>query len=228
MHLFTGYKPSSVYVIDEDTFSIGYSKLVTTQKFFELVSEMGWGPVWQDDLIICKFRPKPEIAPDEVPEANAIELDKSTPASEPDKKVLDLGPSFVSPRSVSETTKEFEKISAKNLFTQTEAIEQFKKMFNDQNIWSKISHERKVKIFNLLKEDTKKTLSNEDFAKYLLGPSNKFFTKGEVVSELQIIFRNPNFLNFSESVAGQVRSILKEELIDLDPDDLAGDLLDLF
>lgn len=183
-----------------DRFLVYFSRNSSTESMFDLTSKMGWNVDIDiaNNCLVVKFSDKPKLETETHVSDSCAESSKST------------------------------KISAKSLFTPAEAIEQFKKMFNDQNIWSKISHERKVKIFNLLKQNIKNTLSNEDFAGYLLSPSNKFFTIGEVVFELQAIFKNPNFLNFSESLAEKIRLRLREELIDLDPDDLAGDLLDLF
>jgi hypothetical protein len=249
MHVLTGYKPSSIYVINGDSFSICYARLVTTQKFFELIKEMGWDAFMQDDLIICKFRVKPEIATDDThadevtPETEEItpvtestpEVKEVTPVSEPQKKVLDLGSNFVSPRDITLPTLpegvfgiiEVKPLSIKDLFSQAEAIEKFKQLHADEYRWKKIPVEKQKRIVEILKKDLKNS-ELEVFAEYLLGLKsliNPLFTKEEAILEFKLIMANSNFKHLSAETQNGILSALKDSF---DDDEIIDDLLDLF
>lgn len=245
IHVLTGYKPSVLEIINDDFFKVNYPRVSTTNKFFGLIQKMGWQAEMRDDLIICKFRPKPEVAAENNPttatstETEEVittpDVSESTPeaeevalVSEPVKKVLDLGTNFLSPRSMPLLAEESSKlISIKDLFSQAEAILKFKEMYKDDIRWSPVPSEKKAKIIDILRKDLRSS-EPQVFAKYLLGiylDKRPLFTTEEAIVEFQSMMASPDFSQYPVAIQNGIISTIKDNLSD---EDLLDGLLDLF
>lgn len=162
-HVLTGYKTSKLEIINEDSFEIAYSRVVTTIKFFELIVEMGWNAKFTDDSIICQFRQEVKTETDEpssvITEVNSISSQNES--IQPVNEQVTSSPADQSSRLSSYIFPGLPMSFLKKLKTREELYLEVEKVYNNQPFFSKLKEENQQQIIEVIEQGYAEAHPNE-------------------------------------------------------------------